>query len=100
MVVGRGGQMILQEYPGVLHVQCVARFETRVYNIIVREDVKWREAARRVRLADEQRAGYMRRFYNVDWLDSHLYDLVVSTDRLAEDLAADIIVQAAQALPA
>ena len=99
MIVGRGGQMILREHPGVLHVQCVARFETRVYNIIVREDAKWREAARRVRLSDEQRSGYMRRFYNVEWLDSHLYDLVVSTDRLSEGLAADIIVQAAQAQP-
>lgn len=97
MIVGRGSQVILREHPGVLRVQVVARFETRVYNIIEREGVKWREAARRVRLSDEQRAGYMRRFYNVAWLDCCLYDLVVNTDRLAPDLAADMIVQVAQA---
>jgi cytidylate kinase len=98
MIVGRGGQMILRDHPDVLHVQITARFETRVYNIIQREGVKWREAAHRVRLADEQRAGYMRRFYNVDWLDSSHYDLVISTDRVPGDVAVDLIVRAAQAI--
>jgi cytidylate kinase len=98
MIVGRGSQMILGRQPGVLHVQVIARFETRVYNIIKREGVKWREAAHRVRAADEQRAGYMRRFYNVDWLNSGLYDLVLNTDHLPIDTAVDLVIQAAQAV--
>jgi cytidylate kinase len=100
MIVGRGGQMILRRHPGVLHVQVIARFETRVYNVIQREGVKWREAAYRVRTADEQRAGYMRRFYNVDWLDSSLYDLVINTDRIPSDGAVEMIIQAARAVEA
>jgi cytidylate kinase len=98
MIVGRGGQMILRGQPGVLHVQCIARFENRVYNIIQREGVKWREAAHRVRLADDQRAGYMRRFYNVDWLDSGLYDLVINTDQIPPDAAAGMLIGAARAV--
>lgn len=100
MIVGRGGQMILRGRADVLHVQVIARFETRVYNIITREGVKWREAAHRVRQADEQRAGYLRRFYNADWLDASLYDLVICTDKLSEEAAADLIVAAAAALEA
>jgi cytidylate kinase len=98
MMVGRGGQMILRRHPGVLHVQVIAKFETRVYNIIQREGVKWREAAHRVRAADEQRAGYLRRFYNADWLDAGLYDLVINTDQIPAAAAADMIVQAAEAV--
>lgn len=98
MIVGRGGQMILRQRPGVLHVQVIAKFETRVYNIMQREGVKWREAAHRVRLADEQRMGYMRRFYNVDWLDSSLYDMVINTDQIPSDAAAQMIITAAQAV--
>jgi cytidylate kinase len=98
IIVGRGGQMILRGRAGVLHVQVLARFETRVYNIIQREGVKWREAAHRVRLADDQRAGYMRRFYNVDWLDPSLYDLVINSDQLPPTVSADLIVRAAQAV--
>jgi cytidylate kinase len=100
MIVGRGGQMILRERPGVLHVQVIATFEARVYNVIQREEVKWREAAYRVRRADEQRAGYMRRFYNADWLDSSLYDLVINTDRIPVNVAVETIVQAAKAVEA
>jgi cytidylate kinase len=98
MIVGRGGQTILRQQPGILHVQVIARFETRVYNIIQREDVKWREAAHRVRRSDEQRSGYMRRFYNMDWLDSSLYDLVINTDQIPKDLAVAMIIQAAKAM--
>ena len=100
VIVGRGGQMILRALPEVLHVQIIARFETRVYNIIQREGVKWREAAHSVRLADEQRSGYMRRFYNVDWLDSSMYDLVINTDRVPGDVAVEAIIRATQALEA
>jgi cytidylate kinase len=98
MIVGRGGQMILRGRPGVLHVQVIARFENRVFNIIQREGVKWREAAHRVRQADEQRAGYLRRFYNADWLDSTLYDLVINTDQISSETAVNLVVQAARAV--
>lgn len=98
MIVGRGGQMILRGRPGVLHVQVLAKFETRVYQLIQREGIKWREAAYRVRQADEQRAGYLRRFYNVDWLDSSLYDLVVNTDQLPVDVAVDLVIAASKAV--
>ena len=98
VLVGRGGQMILRRRPGVLHVKTIARFETRVFNIIQREGVKWREAAHRVRHSDEQRSGYMRRFYNVDWLDANLYDLVINTDQIACETAVRLVVEAARAV--
>jgi cytidylate kinase len=98
MIVGRGGQMILRRRPGVLHVQFVGKFENRVYNICEREDVKWREAAHRLRQADEERAGYMRRLYGVDWLDPGLYDLVLNTDQIPDEAAVNMIVLAAEAV--
>ncbi len=98
MIVGRGGQMILARTPGVLHVQILSRFESRVFELTQREDIKWREAAHRVRASDEQRAGYLRRFYNVDWLDPNLYDLVINTDRISDAAAIDIIIIAARSV--
>lgn len=98
LIVGRGGHMILRGRPGLLRVQCIASFEARVHNIVRREEIAWHEAAQKVRLADEQRAGYMQRFYGVDWLDSGLYDLVVNTDSLPLTLAVDLVIQAAQVL--
>ena len=90
--------MILRRRPGVLHVQVVGKFEHRVHNIIVREGVKWREAAHSLRQADEQRASYLRRFYGADWLDPGLYDLVLNTDQIPDEAAVDMIVLAAEAV--
>lgn len=100
IIVGRGGQMILRGRPGVLHLHVGARFETRVFNIIQREGVKWREAAHRVRMADEQRAGYLRRFHNVDWLDASLYDVMINTDQIPCEVAVEMVIEAAQAVDA
>jgi cytidylate kinase len=98
VIVGRGGQMILRRLPGVLHVQVVGKFEDRVGNICEREGVKWREAAYRLRQADEERAAYMRRFYGVDWLDPGLYDLVLNTDQIPDEAALAMIILAAEAV--
>lgn len=98
VIVGRGGQMILRRRPGVLHVQVVGKFENRVGNICEREGVKWREAAYRLREADERRAAYMRRFYGMDWLDPGLYDLVLNTDQIPDETAVAMIILAAEAL--
>jgi cytidylate kinase len=98
VIVGRGGQMILRRRPGVLHVQVVGKFEDRVHNIVEREGVKWREAAHRLRQADEERAGYLRRFYGVDWLDPGLYDVVLNTDQIPDETAVEMIVLAAKAV--
>ena len=98
VIVGRGAQMILRRRPGVLHVQVVGKFEDRVHNIVEREGVKWREAAHRLRQADEERAGYLRRFYGVDWLDPGLYDVVLNTDQIPDETAVEMIVMAAKAV--
>ena len=90
--------MIRRRRPGVLHVQVVGKFENRVCNICDREGVKWREAAYRLRQADEERAAYMRRFYGVDWLDPGLYDLVLNTDQIPDEAAVNMIILAAEAL--
>lgn len=98
IIVGRGGQMILARMPGVLHVRILSRFESRVFELIQREGIKWREAAHRVRASDEQRSSYLRRFYNVDWSDPNLYDLVINTDRISDTAAVEMIITAAGAV--
>lgn len=96
LIVGRGGQIVLRRWPGVLHVQIVGKFENRVCNICRREQVKWREASYRLHQADEERAAYLRRFYGVDWLDPGLYDLVINTDQIPDEAAVGMIVLAAE----
>lgn len=106
VIVGRGGQMVLRERPGVLHVRIQAGLEERLLR--VRSDpsfaqqrfpnaVEARRAAQDLlEDRDQASAGYLRRYYNVDWNDPMLYDLVINTGRLELTVAAAVIASAAR----
>jgi cytidylate kinase len=60
-------------------------------------DVSDAEASKEIAVSDGARADYFKRFYRVPVeLPTH-YDLVVCTDRLMPETAADLIVAAAGA---
>jgi CMP/dCMP kinase len=105
VVVGRGGQAILRDQPGVLHVRLVARHEDRVAWMmqsvnLSRDGVRLTREAAVARIAERDRATaqYLRRFYGVDWTDPSLYHLTLNTSLLGQEETAQLIVAAAQRL--
>ena len=97
LILGRGGQALLQDYPGALHVQTVAPFSHRVEEIMARHGLDRRDAQNRVRASDRARFDYLRRYHDADWLDSTLYHLVLNTGRLSATAAADLLIAAHRA---
>jgi cytidylate kinase len=107
VVVGRGGQAILRDQPGVLHVRLIARHAVRVAWMmqsvnLTRDGVGLTREAAVERIAERDRATarYLRRFYSVDWMDSTLYHLTLNTSLLGQEETAQLIVAAAQRLAA
>ena len=96
VIVGRGSQMILKDWPSVLHVQIIAPSAARVETIMAREKLDRREAERRVKESDESRASYLRRYYKVNWLESDNYDLVINTGKIPRPQAVETIVSVMQ----
>jgi cytidylate kinase len=93
VIMGRGSQVILSTFPGTLHIQVVAPYLTRVECLMEREVLDRASAKQRVAHADEMRAGFMRRYFNVDWLDPTLYDCVINNSgHLSEQFIIDSIV--------
>jgi Cytidylate kinase-like family len=81
--------------PGALRVLITASPETRARRVAEADAVGESEAAKTVRSSDAARADYLKRFYGVgDELPTQ-YDLVINTDTLSAEQAADLIVQAA-----
>jgi cytidylate kinase len=98
VVLGRGGQMILRNWPGALHVYLTAPEEARVARVAEEQGVGRQLAERLVRESDRQRRDYIRHFYsNADWRNPRYYHLIVDTVRIPPEAAADIIIRAAQA---
>ena len=94
VILGRGGQVILQDAPQAIHVQIVAPFQRRVATLAERDGLEEKEASTRLRVSDRARRDYMRRYHRVDWLDPTLYDLMINTAKMPPFLAAKLIVDA------
>lgn len=94
VIVGRAGQVILRDQPGVFHVRVVAPLAIRAERTASTHGISIESARAQVEASDKFRRQYLKRFYHVSWSDPDLYDLVVNTGRVTPAAAAEIIAQA------
>lgn len=98
VIVGRAGQVILRDRDDTLHVHIIAPFDQRVDTLTKREGINRREARACVTASDRARSDYLRRYYHVAWSDPAVYDLVVNTDKLAQETVVGLIVHTLEGL--
>jgi hypothetical protein len=93
VIVAHAASMALAGRDGMLRVLVTASPEVRRKRLAESEGEE--QAAKLVKQSDAARAEYFKRFYSIEQeLPSH-YDLVVSTDSIPPEQAAEIIVHAA-----
>ena len=95
VIVGRGGQVLLKNLPGTLHIRIFAPFDLRVKRLAENAGVDEKPAARLIRRSDHDSAGYIQSFFNADWNDVNLYDLLINTEKLSPDAAVQLILDSA-----
>ncbi|MCJ7551994.1 MAG: cytidylate kinase-like family protein [Anaerolineae bacterium] len=99
IIVGRGGQMILRDWPNALHVRLYAPEEVRAQRLVAREGISEAAAIRSIKQSDEHKRQFIRQmFQNADWRNLKYYSLAIDTSKIPMETAARIIVLAAQAL--
>lgn len=101
VLLGRGGQWLLRDIPHVVRVRVVAPFEVRVERLAARLATESGEttnaAASRsaaldlARRDDAEKAGRMRYLYEREIDDPLVYDLVLNTEKLSLDVAAEAV---------
>lgn len=91
VIYGRGGQDLLKGVSSVLRVRIIAPFEERVERWAEREWIDPDLARILVRKSDQQRAGFIRYYFDRDWQDPLHYDLNINTSRLSDDTAVKLI---------
>ena len=93
VVVGRGGQCLLQRRPDAFHVKVYAPMSQRVKFLETREP-RGTDLAAAAHNRDRQRAEYIRHYFDQDWLNPHLYHLMLCSS-IGFERAADTILCAA-----
>jgi cytidylate kinase len=93
IIYGRGGQYLLEEIKSVLRVRIIAPFEERVERWAEREWLDPDLARVMVRKSDQQRAGFIKYYFDRDWDNPLDYDIVINTSRVSLETAVDWICQ-------
>jgi cytidylate kinase len=97
VIVGRGGQMILRDWPAALHVHLYAPVAVRVLRLVKRSKITELEAKRHTSRSDEQKRMYVRNMHkNANWKDLKHYHLAISTGHISLEVAAQIVIQVAE----
>ncbi|RME41532.1 MAG: BON domain-containing protein [Deltaproteobacteria bacterium] len=91
IIYGRGGQDLLTRVSNVFRVRIIAPFEERVERWAEREWLDPEYARLLVRRSDQQRAGFIKYYFDRDWEDPLHYDLVINTSKLSHETAVDLI---------
>lgn len=91
VIEGRGGQHILADMPGVVHVRLVAAQADRVERIVRQRHIKPADAADYVNTLDARSRDYLRFYFNCDPDLPTQYHLVLNTSRISIGKCADIV---------
>jgi len=93
VIVGRASQCILQKRVDAFHVFIYAPRADRLQRIQSRQHTSRAEAELALEARDQERAALIRRYFNQDWSNRHLYDLMI-TSRLGEEVVLSTILSA------
>jgi cytidylate kinase len=93
VVIGRGAQFILAP-EAALRVRVVCPYQKRVAGYAEREGLREREAERLLLRVERERQTFIRRHYDRDVSEPSHYDIMVNTEGLTPDRAADVLLAA------
>ena len=96
VIVGRGGQAILRDRPGVLHVRVEAPLAHRLEWVMEQRDLLPNQAEMAIEDQDRAAQSYVKRYYNIDPSEPIHYHLVINTGLLDRETAAEVIAMAVQ----
>lgn len=91
VICGRGAQLMLQGLPGILNVRIIASMETRVTHVAEKLKCDEKNAEKIIHHNDRERSGFHKFFFEHNWKDDELYDIVLNTDNLSVETAVDTL---------
>lgn len=91
VIVGRCADYVLSEHDDLVRVFITADYTNRVKEVMARHDLTESKAKDAVIKTDKRRSNYYSYYTGEKWGKADRYDLVVSTDKLGVEGAAQVI---------
>jgi cytidylate kinase len=91
IILGWGGQCILRDRPGVLHVRLVKDPELKVQELMKSHGMESQSAREFVEREENDSRSYINHYFGKDWADPALYDVVVDMGKVSPEDAVSLI---------
>jgi cytidylate kinase len=93
VIVGHGSQLLLRDFGCAMHVFIHASEAYRIQQLMERYHLADKAAGKMIRRSDNEKKGFLRFAFQMDWENPSLYDLVINTEKLGIDGAAKLIME-------
>lgn len=97
ILLGRGGQALFRDLSGVLNVGLVASKDVRRERVKARFNYDNQLAEQAIQQSDQDRAGFHKYFFQINWEDASPYHLIINTDMFKVDGVVRLIRDAVDA---
>lgn len=91
IILGWGGQCILRGKPNTLHVRLIKDSDLKIEKVMQDHDLNRLAAKKLIEREEKDSSAYVKHYFNVDWNDARLYDLIIDLGKQSVEQAADII---------
>ncbi len=91
IIIGWGGQSILKNRPNSLHVRLKIEEETKIKIAMDRSGLDHSNAVKLIKKEEKDLKAYIKHYFNDDWNDSNLYNLIIDMGDTMPEKAAEII---------
>lgn len=91
IILGWGAQCILKDKPNTLHVRLRKDHELKVSDLAKRQSLTPKAAEHKIKSDEDELKVYIKEYFDADWNDARLYDLVIDMGKNSVQEAVDLI---------
>lgn len=91
VILGWGAQCILQKKPDTFHVLLKKDHEKKVSETMETLNCSRKNAEQQIRNDEEEKKAYIKKYFNADWEDPSLYNLILDMESYTLDSAVELI---------
>lgn len=96
VILGHGSQILLRDFGCALHVFIYATEPIRIKHMMDQQGLSQEAAKKLIHKSDNEKKGFFRYSFHMDWTDPSLYDLIINTEKIGIDSAVKLITESAR----
>ncbi len=94
IILGHGASFLLRDFGCAFHVRIHSSEPSRIDSLVTEQGFSTEAARKSIYKSDDERRGFMRFAFRMDWDDPSLYDIIINRDKLGAEGAAQLITAA------